>query len=121
MAGLFYWFVVGFGPGPAANSCWFSESASEPGALPTCSDPAFSLELIDRFNRRIITVPGAWADTINRPRARLHLPHHGHHRRGSHNRTSWEERRPSALVPSQRQRPVGKGPLHLAQGQFKHR
>ena len=55
------------------------------------------------------------------PRARLNLHHRGHHRRGSHNRASWEERRPSALVPSQRQRPVGKGPLHLAQGQFKHR
>jgi hypothetical protein len=28
---------------------------------------------------------------------------------------------PSALMPPRRQRPVGKGPLHLAQGQFKHR
>jgi len=52
-------------PALAANSCWFGEPASPPGALPGCSDPAFSFELIDRFYLRIITLPSQGAGTID--------------------------------------------------------
>ena len=52
-------------PALAANSCWFGEPASPPAALPACSDPAFSFELIDRFYLRIITVPSQGAGTID--------------------------------------------------------
>jgi len=52
-------------PALAANSCWFGEPASPPAALPACSDPAFSFELIDRFYLRIITLPTQGAGTID--------------------------------------------------------
>jgi len=52
-------------PALAANRCWFGEPASPPVALPACSDPAFSFELIDRFYLRLITVPTQGAGTID--------------------------------------------------------
>ena len=52
-------------PALAANRCWFGEPASPPAALPACSDPAFSFELIDRFYLRIITLPSQGAGTID--------------------------------------------------------
>lgn len=52
-------------PALAANRCWFGAPTSPPEALPACSDPAFSFELIDRFYLHIITLPTQGAGTID--------------------------------------------------------
>ena len=52
-------------PALAANSCWFGAPASPPSALPSCSDPAFSFELINRFYLHILKLPTQGAGTID--------------------------------------------------------
>jgi len=52
-------------PALAANSCWFGAPASPPSVLPSCSDPAFSFELINRFYLNILKLPTQGAGTID--------------------------------------------------------
>lgn len=52
-------------PALAASRCWFGDPASAPAALPPCSTPPFSLDLINRFHLHILTVPTQGAGTID--------------------------------------------------------
>lgn len=49
----------------AANSCWFGAPARSPSALPSCNDPAFSFELLNRFYLHILKLPTQGAGEIN--------------------------------------------------------
>jgi len=52
-------------PALAASSCWFGAPSSPSGALPACSDPDRSLDLIGRFHLQLITLPTEGAGTID--------------------------------------------------------